>query len=292
MSRILPWVVSSGAQKTKSSFLGIPDKDASASSISSPQFIAYITNTATGYTGATGMTGRTGLFGTGPTGVTGATGMVGGIGVTGPTGASLTGPTGLAGRSVTGATGAMGITGSTGPTGVMTFQTITVTSPTGSIVFSNIPQNYRNMKVLAYVRSSAAVVKDNLYATTSWNLNANWTVVNINNASSPTMGSNLSSSGALIGMAAGTLADANYSAVNCIDVPLYSVNADGTSGQSTQSLVGQAVINSATAANNYTQISIGMFLGLQNQRINNLTFFFLETGANFTVGSQFIMQLY
>lgn len=286
MSRLLPNAVMVAPAKT-SSFVGAPDKDASVMSITSPQFVAYFQSTA-GYTGSTGPTG---LFGTGPTGSPGPSGLSGGSSITGPTGAPSTGPTGSVGVSATGAAGGTGSTGSTGPTGIMTFQVITVASPTGTVTFSNIPQSYRNMKVLAYVRSSAAVVKDNLYVTTSWNQVGNWTVVMINNASAPTLAFDLSDFGAIAGFAGGTSLDANYTAVNCIDIPLYSVLAD-TSSRTTRAMLGQAVINSATASNNYQQISIPMFFGPVSQTLTNLSFFFLESGANFTTGSQFIMQLY
>lgn len=282
MSRLLPYVTARRATL----YVGTPNKDISLTSIESPGFIAsFNSNTGTGATGPTGATGQTGYSVAGPSGATGLTGP------TGPTGASLTGPTGFTGRSVTGATGVTGSTGSTGPTGVMTFQTITLASPTGTVLFTSIPQTYRNMKVYVNVRSSSAVVKDSVYVTTSWKLSADWTIVTINNATAPALSSNFSDTGANVGLAAGTLLDANYTAVNGVDIPLYSVDTDGSTGQSTQTFIGQGVINSATPANNYQQISMGSVLGLPSQRITNLTFF-LASGANFTTGSQFIMQLY
>lgn len=290
MPRFLPFVVRS----TKRHYLGTPDRDANVTSLTCPNIFTFPFSGGEGVTGMTGPSGGSGI--TGPTGNLGFTGATMTEGVTGVTGAS--GPTGVAGATgfmgTAGRTGSTGNTGSTGPTGIMTLQTITVNSPTGTALFNNIPQTYRHLRILANLGSSAAVVYDEVQIVFPYDYTGGrggWITIDSTNAGvtfntySEPFNDQLR-----IGLAAGTLSTVNYIATNMIDIPFYAA-VPAIVNSPVKQAVGNAVLNSGTVGNNIRRIAIvGTILGT-NTAITSVGFT-LFSGANFITGSQFVLQAY
>lgn len=290
--RFLPFVAQRSGTRINDNN-GRPDSDIYLSALSSPNIFCLL---LTSGTGATGSTGPTGSSNTGPTGPTGAE-NIGPIGFSGSTGA--TGPTGPIGSSVIGMTGATGI-GPTGSSGVMTLSTISLASPTGTVVFSNIPQTYRHLKLQVGARSAAVAVTDNL------NIQFNWTVliqrytsITFNNTDAPVFGQAPvpSLQTAVVGLAAGANSSANYFGITTIDIPYYATPPTANSAYATgRALLSQSVVNSGTAGNNFSRITTCTpagtdFEGVGDWAISSITFS-LSSGSTFNAGSYFVLQAY
>jgi len=265
-------------------FSDAPSRDINVTALFSPSIMVQSV-AGVGELGPTGFTGPTGIS------ETGSTGAIGGLGRTGPTGFtgnSLTGFTGPTGQSFTGPHGPTGV-GATGPTGNMTIRSITITTPTGTIVFGSIPQTYRHLKVLGNARSTVVALTDNLQmAFVVLNSLFGWTSVTANNASLTTDQTAFQVSPTIVAIVGGATSDTNYIGSIVIDIPSYTAPPNQNFARG---CIGTSTVNSATSANNFSRVTVGTEVNNDLTSITNITFT-LSSGSNFATNSQFILQAY
>jgi len=264
---------------------GAPARDISMTSLSSPQFSAAVQQSIVGSTGPTGPTGVSFTGSTGPTGlVTGISGSTGSALMTGPTGwAGFAGFTGITGQ--TGGTGDTGSTGATGAMGSMLIRQFTLTGPTGAIRFTNIPQTFSNLRVCVMCRSNTAATTDRLIIDSDFNGGTDlYYVQNIQSLNSTiTLTGDQQPLDAYGAYVPGTLGSTgSYMGSVVVDFIAYT-----EASQPYQGNMWMSTVNSASAAENQTNISMIAWAGGQGLYPFTSLGIFLRSGATFVTGSVF-----